>query len=119
MTGIWGRSGYVILTAWRLWATQPAMGPGSALRSCEQGAEGGRLAGGVRHVQTATEPAFQDEFVSAMAIPHASDPFPHLDDILASRPSDEKAAPRERRRAKPVGSRGQHGGWTRPHKTGG
>ena len=96
----------------RVAAVGNAAGDGAriALLSDEQRAEGERLAGWVRHVQTATEPAFQDEFVSAMAIPHASDPFPHLEDILASRPSDEKAAPRERRRAKPVGSRGQHGG---------
>jgi uncharacterized 2Fe-2S/4Fe-4S cluster protein (DUF4445 family) len=36
----------------------------------------------VRHiekVETAIEPAFQAHFVEAMAIPHASDPFPHLE----------------------------------------
>ena len=32
----------------------------------------------VRYVETAVEPSFQDEFVGAINIPHASDPFPHL-----------------------------------------
>ncbi len=81
-----------------------------ALLSEEQRAEGQRLSGWVRHVQTATEPEFQAEFVAAMAIPHASDAFPHLEAILAARPPEEKLTAGERRRSKPVRSRGQHGG---------
>ncbi|HSN73925.1 MAG TPA: ASKHA domain-containing protein [Anaerolineae bacterium] len=42
------------------------------------------VAGQVLHIQTATDPHFQDEFVGAIAIPHASDPFPHLAPILAA-----------------------------------
>ena len=34
------------------------------------------------HVQTALEPAFQDEFVAAIHIPHSADAFPHLDGLL-------------------------------------
>ena len=32
----------------------------------------------VEKIETATEPAFQEHFVSAMAFPHESDPFPAL-----------------------------------------
>ena len=32
----------------------------------------------VRYVETAVEPSFQDEFVGAINLPHASDAFPHL-----------------------------------------
>ena len=32
----------------------------------------------VRYVETAVEPSFQDEFVGAINLPHASDVFPHL-----------------------------------------
>jgi uncharacterized 2Fe-2S/4Fe-4S cluster protein (DUF4445 family) len=37
----------------------------------------------VRYVETAVEPSFQVEFVGAINIPHASDPFPHLEAYLA------------------------------------
>ncbi|MCC6756187.1 MAG: DUF4445 domain-containing protein, partial [Solirubrobacterales bacterium] len=37
----------------------------------------------VRYVETAVEPTFQEEFVGAIDIPHATDPFPHLVDLLA------------------------------------
>ena len=36
----------------------------------------------VTYIETAVEPAFQDEFVGAIEIPHASDGFPHLESIL-------------------------------------
>ena len=37
----------------------------------------------VRYVETAVEPSFQEEFVGAIDLPHASDPFPHLAAVLA------------------------------------
>lgn len=37
----------------------------------------------VHYVETAVEPSFQDEFVAAINIPHASDTFPHLAETLA------------------------------------
>jgi uncharacterized 2Fe-2S/4Fe-4S cluster protein (DUF4445 family) len=37
----------------------------------------------VRYVETAVEPSFQEEFVGAIDLPHASDPFPHLATVLA------------------------------------
>jgi uncharacterized 2Fe-2S/4Fe-4S cluster protein (DUF4445 family) len=48
-------------------------------------------------VQIATDPAFQDTFVAALALPHASDPFPHLEGLL---PQSEPVltAPGSRRR---------------------
>jgi uncharacterized 2Fe-2S/4Fe-4S cluster protein (DUF4445 family) len=45
--------------------------------------EAEELAGSVGHIQTATDAHFQDEFVGAISIPHASDPFPHLEPVLA------------------------------------
>jgi uncharacterized 2Fe-2S/4Fe-4S cluster protein (DUF4445 family) len=37
---------------------------------------------GIEKVETAIEPGFQAHFVEAMAIPHASDVFPHLEERL-------------------------------------
>jgi uncharacterized 2Fe-2S/4Fe-4S cluster protein (DUF4445 family) len=34
------------------------------------------------YVETAVEPGFQEEFVAALDLPHASDPFPHLEQLL-------------------------------------
>lgn len=68
----------------RVEAVGNAAGDGArlALLNLDQRAEAARLAQWVQHVQTATHPRFQEEFVAAMAIPHASDPFPHLQGIL-------------------------------------
>jgi len=38
----------------------------------------------VRYVETAVEPTFQDEFVAAIDLPHATDRFPHLQEILSN-----------------------------------
>lgn len=38
----------------------------------------------VRYVETAVEPTFQEEFVGAIDIPHSTDPFPHLTEVLAT-----------------------------------
>lgn len=46
--------------------------------------EAEQVAGQVAHIQTATDPHFQDEFVGAIAIPHANDAFPHLEPLLAA-----------------------------------
>jgi uncharacterized 2Fe-2S/4Fe-4S cluster protein (DUF4445 family) len=37
-----------------------------------------------RYVETAVEPSFQEEFVAAIDLPHARDPFPHLAELLAA-----------------------------------
>lgn len=35
------------------------------------------------YIETAVEPSFQDEFVAALDLPNARDPFPHLEESLA------------------------------------
>lgn len=73
-----------------------------ALLNCDEREEAARLAAWVQHVQTATQPRFQDEFVAAMALPHASDPFPHVKGFLpdrARRGRPRVAPQRGRRRA--------------------
>lgn len=61
-----------------------------ALLNVGQRAEAERLARWVQHVQTATQPSFQDEFVSAIALPHASDKFQHLEGILPGKTPDNR-----------------------------
>ena len=53
----------------------------------------------VEKLETAVEPRFQEHFVGAMGIPHATDPFPRLAQVvdLPARPTAE-AGPRRRRR---------------------
>ncbi len=67
--------------------------------------EARRLARWVTYVGTALEAAFQEEFVAAIPIPHARDPFPHVEALLADtepwrsrRRSRAQVANRERRR---------------------
>ncbi|MCX6069878.1 MAG: ASKHA domain-containing protein, partial [Chloroflexi bacterium] len=72
-----------------------------ALLNLGQRAEAARISHWVQHIQTATEPSFQDEFMGAIALPHATDKFTHLEEILSSRPSDSRP-----RRAAPA--RGKH-----------
>jgi uncharacterized 2Fe-2S/4Fe-4S cluster protein (DUF4445 family) len=86
----------------RVHAVGNAAGDGAriALLNLSQRAEAERLARWTRHVQTATDPSFQDEFVGAIALPHATDAFPHLDNILSARPATpaEPGARADRRR---------------------
>ncbi len=75
--------------------------------------EAQRLVEWVTYVETAIDPDFQDEFVDAIAIPHATDPYPHLADILpkpavSSNGTSEKKPriarrPRRKRSDQPVG----------------
>jgi uncharacterized 2Fe-2S/4Fe-4S cluster protein (DUF4445 family) len=86
----------------RVQAVGNAAGDGAriALLNVGQRAEAARLARWVQHVQTATEPTFQDEFVGAIAFPHASDEFPHLEGILPARlPSSRTATAGRGRRS--------------------
>jgi len=69
-----------------------------ALLSIQQRREATRLAGWVEHVQTATAVDFQDEFVAAMALPHARDSFPHLRGHLPADQAGAGGRPRARRR---------------------
>lgn len=64
------------------------------------------LAQQVTYIETAVDPAFQDEFVAAIHIPHASDQFPHLAGLLPARlpaagqAQDNGNGARTRRRAR-------------------
>jgi uncharacterized 2Fe-2S/4Fe-4S cluster protein (DUF4445 family) len=51
----------------------------------------------VRSIEIAMDPIFQEEFVAAMHLPHASDPFPHLEGILPKSEPTPVGAGRERR----------------------
>ena len=59
----------------------------------------------IEKIETAIEPAFQEHFVGAMAIPHKTDPFPHLEAALGVTfkrvsGSTEGRGGRERRRSR-------------------
>ncbi len=65
--------------------------------------EAARLARAAVHVQTAVAANFQAEFVSALALPHASDPFPHLAGQLPEPAAGAAGGRRsQRRRAAPA-----------------
>ena len=69
-----------------------------ALLNREQRAEAARIARSVIHVQTAVATDFQNQFVGAIAIPHATDPFPHLEGQLPARPEGQATRRSQRRR---------------------
>jgi uncharacterized 2Fe-2S/4Fe-4S cluster protein (DUF4445 family) len=85
----------------RVTAVGNAAGDGAriALLDKTQRQEAARLAQGVEHVQTAVAANFQAEFVSAMALPHATDAFPHLAGQLPPRAEGRGARGSQRRRA--------------------
>ncbi len=68
----------------RIGAVGNAAGDGArlALLSQEQRALAQTLVEAVQYVETAVEPAFQELFVAAMGIPHATDAYPHLLHLL-------------------------------------
>jgi uncharacterized 2Fe-2S/4Fe-4S cluster protein (DUF4445 family) len=53
-----------------------------ALLSIDARAEAAGLARRIHYVETASDPGFQDAFVAALHIPHATDAFPHLDGLM-------------------------------------
>jgi uncharacterized 2Fe-2S/4Fe-4S cluster protein (DUF4445 family) len=65
------------------------------------------LVRGVEKVETAIEPRFQEHFVEAMAIPHASDPYRRLARVVALPERGPVNAPGERRRRRRASSREQ------------
>jgi uncharacterized 2Fe-2S/4Fe-4S cluster protein (DUF4445 family) len=71
-----------------------------ALLSMQARAELEQAARAVIKIETATEPRFQELFVSAMAFPHATAPSPHLSAVvtLPERTSSADAAGGRRRR---------------------
>jgi uncharacterized 2Fe-2S/4Fe-4S cluster protein (DUF4445 family) len=68
----------------KVYAVGNAAGDGAriALLNREKRKEAQRVAHWVKYVETAVDPDFQDEFVGAIHLPHASDAFPHLEGLL-------------------------------------
>jgi uncharacterized 2Fe-2S/4Fe-4S cluster protein (DUF4445 family) len=62
-----------------------AAGTGARIALCNLGAraEIERVVREITKVETAVEPKFQDHFVAANAIPHATDPFPELSQVVS------------------------------------
>jgi uncharacterized 2Fe-2S/4Fe-4S cluster protein (DUF4445 family) len=75
-----------------------------ALLSKARRAESALAARRVEYIETAIDPHFQEEFVGALHLPHASDAFPHLEALgmLPERraETESRAERRERRRAR-------------------
>jgi uncharacterized 2Fe-2S/4Fe-4S cluster protein (DUF4445 family) len=84
----------------QVFAVGNAAGDGAriALLNRDRRREASKLARWVEYVETAVEPKFQQEFVGAMHLPHMTDPFPHLADILPAPPPPESRVERRRRR---------------------
>ena len=61
-----------------------AAGTGARIALCntESRSEIEAVVRGIHKVETAIEPRFQEHFVNANALPHATDPFPHLSAIV-------------------------------------
>ena len=84
-----------------------AAGTGARIALCSLKArrEIERVVGEITKVETAIEPRFQEHFVAANAIPHATDPFPQLASVVAlpdvsfNTGSGEDTGRRRRRRA--------------------
>lgn len=60
--------------------------------------EAQRIAEWVTYIETAVDPEFQNEFVGAIHLPHASHAFPHLNGVLPQSPKTESERPLRRRR---------------------
>jgi uncharacterized 2Fe-2S/4Fe-4S cluster protein (DUF4445 family) len=61
--------------------------------------EAQKIARWVTYIETAVDPQFQDEFVGAIHLPHATDAFPHLAGMLPD-VAEVEAEGRGRRRRK-------------------
>ncbi|SNT06926.1 ASKHA domain-containing protein [Antarctobacter heliothermus] len=84
-----------------------AAGTGARIALCNLAArrEIERVVREITKVETAIEPKFQDHFVAANAIPHATDPFPelkklvNLPDVSFNSGGDDRGGRRRRKRA--------------------
>jgi uncharacterized 2Fe-2S/4Fe-4S cluster protein (DUF4445 family) len=81
----------------KIHAVGNAAGDGAriALLNLDRRQEAGEIAHQVTYIETAVDQDFQQEFVSAIHIPHKQDQFPHLKGIL---PENQTSAPRSRKR---------------------
>lgn len=84
----------------KVYAVGNAAGDGAriALLNRAKRAESAWAARRVEYVETAIDPEFQNEFVAAMHLPHAADPFPQLEALGALPERRAVARRRERRR---------------------
>jgi uncharacterized 2Fe-2S/4Fe-4S cluster protein (DUF4445 family) len=88
----------------RVFSAGNAAGDGAriALLNRDQRLQAARLAKWVQHVQIATSPEFQDEFVAALGVPHARDAFPHLSGTIPEQRPIQSEPRRSRRRSTPI-----------------
>ncbi|HUF38703.1 MAG TPA: ASKHA domain-containing protein [Anaerolineales bacterium] len=82
----------------QVYAVGNAAGDGAriALLNREKRREAQRIARDVRYIETAVDPLFQAEFVAALHIPHAEDPFPHLEGLLPETSSHRSSGRRRK-----------------------
>lgn len=92
----------------RVYAVGNAAGDGAriALLNRRKRREAQEISHWVRYIETAVDPYFQDEFVGAIHLPHASDSFPHLNGVLPPAPTvttnGRSARRRNHRRSHPA-----------------
>jgi len=86
----------------KVYAVGNAAGDGAriALLNRHKRAEAQKISHWIKYIETAVDPDFQDEFVGAIHIPHATDAFPHLDGILPAAQASTPAPRRERIRSR-------------------
>ncbi|MBK9050023.1 MAG: DUF4445 domain-containing protein [Chloroflexi bacterium] len=84
----------------KVYAVGNAAGDGAriALLNRHKRFEAQEIARWVRYVETAVDPEFQNEFVGAIHIPHATDEFPHLAGLLPEKREGGMDRGRERKR---------------------
>jgi uncharacterized 2Fe-2S/4Fe-4S cluster protein (DUF4445 family) len=84
----------------RVYAVGNAAGDGAriALLNREKRREAQEIARWVRYIETAVDPDFQEAFVAAIHLPHAVDPFPHLEGTLPEVQAVQRRPRNEKRR---------------------
>jgi uncharacterized 2Fe-2S/4Fe-4S cluster protein (DUF4445 family) len=88
----------------KIHAVGNAAGDGAriALLNRHKRLEAQAIARWVRYIETAVHPDFQDEFVAAIHLPHASDPFPHLNGHLPPQVTGGRMPAKRRRKRRNV-----------------
>ena len=84
----------------KVYAVGNAAGDGAriALLNSSKRQEAQEIAHWITYIETAVDPDFQTEFVSAIHLPNQNDPFPHLAGILPETPALMTMEPRDGRR---------------------
>lgn len=84
----------------KVYAVGNAAGDGAriALLNVNKRQEAQGIAHWIKYIETAVDPDFQTQFVSAIHIPNQTDTFPHLADILPHTPVTVAEDPKTRRR---------------------